>query len=99
MFDSLCLIVNLDCLGPKIRLIFFWIGKTHKNRTHDLQIPCQRSILLRYVVRSTTMIKKTHEKIYRIILDFCFWLISIVHVSASQYGSAPYTIKKTIIEI
>lgn len=99
MFDSLCLIVNLVCLGPKIRLIFFWIGKTHKNRTHDLQIPCQRSILLRYVVRSTTMIKKTNEKIYRIILDFCFWLISIVHVSASQYGSASYTIKKTIIEI
>lgn len=68
MFDSRCLIVNLVCLGPKIRLIFFWIGKTHKNRTHDLQIPCQRSILLRYVVRSTTMRKKTFIELYLIFV-------------------------------
>lgn len=68
MFDSFCLIVNLVCLGPKIRLIFFWIGKTHKNRTHDLQIPCQRSILLRYVVRSTTMRKKTFIELYLIFV-------------------------------
>lgn len=48
---------------------------------------------------ATLLDQQKKENIYRIILDFCFWLISIVHVSASQYGSASYTIKKTIIEI